>query len=102
MLISTCIFYRAHCTLILHIDQGRQHLEFKMGAKVFVRVSPYKHVIRFDRKDKLALRFVGPFEVLEGTNKVSYQLVLLANMNCIHNVFYVSLLHKYISEPTMC
>lgn len=36
-----------------------------MGDKVFVRVVPYKNVIRFDKKGKLPSRFMGLFEVLK-------------------------------------
>lgn len=56
--------------------------------------------MRFDRKGKLALRFVGAFEVLYHISKFAYQLVLLASMNHIHNEFHISLLHKYIIDLT--
>lgn len=41
---------------------------------------------------------MGPFKILESVDKVVYQLVLLTSMDCIHNVFYVLLLHKYIND----
>lgn len=43
-----------------------------MGDKVFVKMAPYKHIKRFDKKDKLALRFIRPFEVIECIGKVAY------------------------------
>lgn len=66
-----------------------------MRDKVFVRVAFYKHVMRFNRKDKLALRFMRPFKVLERIDKVAYRLELPSSMNRIHNMFHVLLLHKY-------
>lgn len=36
-----------------------------MGDKVFVRVAPYKHIVIFGRKGKLASRFMRAFEILK-------------------------------------
>lgn len=56
--------------------------------------------MRFNRKGKLTSRFVRLFEVLEYIGKVAYQLALLTSKDHIHNMFQVSLLYKYISDPT--
>lgn len=56
--------------------------------------------MKFERKDKLALRFMGSFEILKRMGKVAYRLVLLASMDQIYNVFHVSLLYKHINDPT--
>lgn len=56
-------------------------------------------MIRFEKKGKLFLRYIDPFEVLKRINKVAHWLVLLASMNCIHNVFHISLLYKYVGNP---
>lgn len=55
--------------------------------------------MRFGRKYKLALRFMGSFEVLECIGKVAYRLTLLTSIDRIHNMFHVSL-SKYISDST--
>lgn len=73
-----------------------------MGDKVFIKITPYKHVMRFDRNGKLGPRFIRPFEVLEWIGKVFYQFMLPTSIDCIHNVFHVLLLHKDIDYLTIC
>ncbi|XP_031283865.1 uncharacterized protein LOC116142568 [Pistacia vera] len=56
--------------------------------------------MRFGRKGKLASRYISPFEVLEKVGKMAYRLALPISMDRIHNVFHVSLLRKYIHDPS--
>ncbi|XP_031285991.1 uncharacterized protein LOC116144681 [Pistacia vera] len=56
--------------------------------------------MRFGKKDKLAPRYIGPFEVLERVGKLAYRLVLPMSMERVHNVFHVSLLRKCDSDPS--
>ncbi|XP_028103612.1 uncharacterized protein LOC114302740 [Camellia sinensis] len=51
---------------------------------------------RFGVKGKLALRYVGPYEILE---KINYQVALPPVMENMHNVFHVSMLRDYLSNP---
>ena len=83
-----------------YADLKRKEVEFQPGDKVFVKVAPYKHVMRFGRQGKLAPRFIGPFEILEIVGKVAYRLALPPSMDRVHNVFHISLLRKYISDPS--
>ncbi|GKF63630.1 hypothetical protein Tco_0187078, partial [Tanacetum coccineum] len=46
-------------------DKRRKPLEFSVGDYVMLKVSPWKGVVRFGKKGKLAPRFVGPFEIIE-------------------------------------
>lgn len=48
----------------------------------------------------IPLKFIGSFKVLECIGKVANWLTLLVSINYIHNMFHVSLLHKYINMPT--
>ncbi|GKC01397.1 reverse transcriptase domain-containing protein [Tanacetum coccineum] len=50
-----------------YADNRRKPLEFEVGDKVLLKVSPWKGVMRFGRKGKLAPRYVGPFEILESS-----------------------------------
>lgn len=71
-----------------------------MSDMAFVIVCPYQHVMKFEQKDKLAPRFVRPFDILEHVGKVVYRLVLPVSIERIHNIFHVSLLHKYINNSS--
>ena len=56
--------------------------------------------MRFRKKGKLSPRFVGPFEILKRIGKVAYELALLPTLARVHNVFHVSMLRKYIPNPS--
>ena len=83
-----------------YADTRRRDLKFEVGDKVFLKVSPMKGVMRFGKKGKLSPRFVGPFEVLERIGVVAYRLALPPSLSAVHNVFHVSMLRKYISDPS--
>ena len=71
-----------------------------MGEKVFLRVSPWKGVMRFGNKGKLSPRYIGPYEILEIVGPLSYRLALPPELAKIHNVFHVSMLRRYRSDPS--
>ncbi|GKD73131.1 putative reverse transcriptase domain-containing protein [Tanacetum coccineum] len=48
-----------------YVDKRRKPLEFKVGDRVLLKLSPWKGVVRFDKKGKLAPRYVGPFEIID-------------------------------------
>jgi hypothetical protein len=75
-------------------------LTFEEGSKVFLKISPTKGVARFGKKGKLQPRFIGPFEILERVGPVAYRLALPPSIAGVHIVFHVSLLRKYVSDPT--
>ena len=71
-----------------------------MGDNVFLKVSPTKGIFRFGKKGKLSPRFIVPFEILEKVEVVAYRLALPPNLSSIHLVFHVSMLRKYLSDPS--
>ena len=56
--------------------------------------------MRFGKKGKLSPRFVGPFEILKRIGKVANELALPPTLAGVHNVFHVSMLRKYIPDPS--
>ena len=70
-----------------------------MGDHVFLKVMPKRGVVRFDKRGKLAPRYIRPFEVLESVDTVAYLLALPPNLSGAHEVFHVSILRKYTPNP---
>ena len=56
--------------------------------------------MRFRKKGKLSPRFIGPYEVIEKVGPVAYRLALPPDLEKIHNVFHVSMLRRYRSDPS--
>ena len=82
-----------------YADVRRRPLEFEVGDHVFLKVMPKRGVVRFGKRGKLSQRFVGPFEILERVGTVAYRLALPPIMSGVHEVFHVSMLRRYTSDP---
>ena len=80
-------------------NMKRRPLEFGVGDKVFLKVSPTKGVIRFGKRGKLNPRVIGPYLILEKIGEVAYRLELPQNLAGVHNVFHVSQLRRYVPDP---
>ncbi|GJW53538.1 hypothetical protein Tco_0097623 [Tanacetum coccineum] len=66
-----------------------------------LKVSPWKGVVRFGKRGKLNLRYVGPFKVLKKVGAVAYKLELPQELSRIHNTFHVSNLKKCYSDDPL-
>nr|GEU31256.1 putative reverse transcriptase domain-containing protein [Tanacetum cinerariifolium] len=78
----------------------RKPMEFKVGDKVMLKVSPWKGVVRFGKQGKLNPRYVEPFKILSKVGKVAYRLDLPQEFRRVHHTFHVSNLKKcYADEP---
>ncbi|GJV98061.1 putative reverse transcriptase domain-containing protein [Tanacetum coccineum] len=84
-----------------YTDNRRKPLEFEEGDRVLLKVSPWKGVVRFEKKGKLAPRYVGPFEVLERIGSVAYRLRLPQELNDVHDTFHVSNLKKCLADANL-
>ncbi|GJU36405.1 hypothetical protein Tco_1184759 [Tanacetum coccineum] len=78
-----------------YADNRRKPLEFEVGDRVMLKVSPWKGVIRFGKKGKLAPRYVGPFEILERVGPVAYRLRLPEELSGIK----VDKTLRFVEEP---
>ncbi|GJX69745.1 putative reverse transcriptase domain-containing protein [Tanacetum coccineum] len=83
-----------------YADNRRKLLEFEVGDRVMLKVSPWKGVIRFGKKGKLAPRYVGPFEILERIGPVAYRLRLPEELSGVHDMFRVSNLKKCLADAS--
>ncbi|GJU03504.1 putative reverse transcriptase domain-containing protein [Tanacetum coccineum] len=82
-----------------YADKRRKPLELQVGDRVLLKVSPWKGVVRFGKKGKLAPRYVGPFEIVERVGPVAYRLKLPQELSCLNDTFHVSNLKKCLAEP---
>ncbi|GJZ33607.1 putative reverse transcriptase domain-containing protein, partial [Tanacetum coccineum] len=84
-----------------YVDNRRKPLEFEVGDQVLLKVSPWKGVVRFRKKGKLAPRYVGPFEILKRIGPVAYHLRLPQELNGVHGTFHVSNLKKCLADANL-
>ncbi|GKA94860.1 putative reverse transcriptase domain-containing protein [Tanacetum coccineum] len=90
-----------HLPLKSYVDKRRKPLEFSVSKYVLLNVSPWKGVVRFGKKGKLAPRFVGPFEITERIGLVAYRLDLPEELDSVHDTFHVLNLNKCLANPTL-
>ncbi|XP_021991930.1 uncharacterized protein LOC110888727 [Helianthus annuus] len=83
-----------------YANKRRRPIEFRIGDMVMLKVFPWKGVIRFRKRGKLSLRFIGPFKIIERVGKVAYRLELQDELSGIHGTFHVSQLWKCLTEET--
>nr|GEU33709.1 putative ribonuclease H-like domain-containing protein [Tanacetum cinerariifolium] len=78
----------------------RKPMEYKVGDRVMLKVSPWKGVVRFGKRGKLNPKYIGPFKVLEKVGSVAYKLELPLELSKVHNTFHLSNLKKFCAnEP---
>ncbi|GJT11937.1 putative reverse transcriptase domain-containing protein [Tanacetum coccineum] len=83
------------------VDYRRKPLEFEVGNRVLLTVTPWKGVVRFGKKGKLAPRYVGPFKILERIGLVAYRLRLPEELNSVHHTFHVSNQKKCLADVNL-
>ncbi|XP_017609511.1 uncharacterized protein LOC108455468 [Gossypium arboreum] len=78
----------------------RREIKYSMGDFMFLKVSPWNKVLRFDRRGKLGPKFICPYRILKRVRPVVYQLELPPELDHIHDVFHILMLRRYCSDPT--
>ncbi|GKA89359.1 hypothetical protein Tco_0811171, partial [Tanacetum coccineum] len=80
----------------LYDNNRRKPLEFEVGDRVLLKVSPWKVVIQFGKRGKLAPRHVGPFEILEG---IGLKCLADASLHVPLNEIKVDKTLRFVEEP---
>nr|GEV87343.1 putative reverse transcriptase domain-containing protein [Tanacetum cinerariifolium] len=84
-----------------YADVRPKPLEFQVGDRVMLKVSPRKGVVHFGKRGKLNPRYIKPFEVLAKVGIVSYRLELPQQLSRVHSTFHVSNLKKCLSDEPL-
>nr|GEW65723.1 putative reverse transcriptase domain-containing protein [Tanacetum cinerariifolium] len=84
-----------------YVDNRRNLLEFSVGDKVLLKVSPRKGVVRFSKRSKLSPRYVRPFEIVERVGPVAYRLRLSQELMGVHDTFHVSNIKKCLANVNL-
>ncbi|GKC07255.1 putative reverse transcriptase domain-containing protein [Tanacetum coccineum] len=84
-----------------YADLKRKPMEFQVGDRVMLKVSPWKGVVRFSKWGKLNPRYVRPFKVLAKVGVVAYKLELPQELSRVYSTFHVSNLKKYYSDEPL-
>ncbi|GKD56313.1 putative reverse transcriptase domain-containing protein [Tanacetum coccineum] len=84
-----------------YADVRRKPLEFQVGDKVMLKVSPWKGVIRFGKRGKLNPRYIGPFKIIAKVGTVAYRLELPERLSRVHSTFHVSKLKKCMADEPL-
>ncbi|GJS86359.1 putative reverse transcriptase domain-containing protein [Tanacetum coccineum] len=84
-----------------YADVRHKPLEFQVGDKVMLKVSPWKGVIRFGKRGKWNPRYIGPFKVLAKVRIVAYKLELPQQLSMVHSTFHVPNLKKCLSDESL-
>ncbi|GJU22424.1 putative reverse transcriptase domain-containing protein [Tanacetum coccineum] len=79
----------------------RKPLEFQVGDRVMLKVSPRKGVIRFGKRGKINPRYIRPFKILEQIGPVAYKLELPEELSNVHSTFHISNLKKCLSDESL-
>ncbi|GKB20986.1 hypothetical protein Tco_0854909 [Tanacetum coccineum] len=84
-----------------YVGFRRKPLEFELGDRELLKVAPWKGVVRFGKKGKLAPRYVGPFKILKRIGPVAYWLRLSKELSGVHDTFHVSNLKKCLADASL-
>ncbi|GJY97161.1 putative reverse transcriptase domain-containing protein [Tanacetum coccineum] len=84
-----------------YTDMRLKPLEYQVGDRVMLKVSPWKGVIHFGKHRKLNLRYIGPFKVLSKVGTIAYRLELPQQLSKVHSTFYVSNLKNCLSDESL-
>ncbi|GJX70052.1 putative reverse transcriptase domain-containing protein [Tanacetum coccineum] len=84
-----------------YADVRRKILEFQVGDKVMLKVSPWKGVIHFGKRGKLNPRYIEPFKILDKVGTASYRLDLPQQLSKVYITFKMSNMKKCLFDKSL-
>ena len=81
-----------------YVESRIKVLKFEVYDWVYLNISHMKGVMRFGKKGKLSIQYVGAYQILTRVGKVTYELDLPSELALVQVVFHVSMLKKYIGD----
>ncbi|GJZ51615.1 putative reverse transcriptase domain-containing protein [Tanacetum coccineum] len=81
-----------------YVNKRAKPLEFEVGDKVLLKVSPWNGAVHFRKCGKLSPRYIRPFNILARVGPVAYMLELPEEFKGVHSSFYISNLKKCLAE----
>nr|GEY31996.1 putative reverse transcriptase domain-containing protein [Tanacetum cinerariifolium] len=84
-----------------YADNRQKPLEFSVGDKVLLKVSPRKGVVRLGKRSKISLRYVGLFEIVERVGPLAYRLRLPQELVGVHDTFHVLNHNKCLADVNL-
>ncbi|GJR22889.1 putative reverse transcriptase domain-containing protein [Tanacetum coccineum] len=91
----------AHDRQNSYANVKRKPLEFQVGDKVMLKVSPWKGVIHFGKQGKLNPRYIGTFKIIAKVGTIAYRLELPEKLSKVHSMFHISNLKKCMSDEPL-
>jgi hypothetical protein len=82
-----------------YANKKHRSLQFEVGDRVYLKVSPMNDVKRFGVKEKLSPHYIRPFLILEKCGNTVYKLKVSPSLAGVHDIFYVSQLKKCLKAP---
>ncbi|XP_070678427.1 uncharacterized protein [Malus domestica] len=79
-------------------DKHDTDQKYDVGDWIFLKLSPWKGVVRFGKKGKLSPRYIGPYMIIKQVDEVAYRLELPPELSKVHDIFHVSMLRHYVSD----
>ncbi|WMV40905.1 hypothetical protein MTR67_034290 [Solanum verrucosum] len=80
-------------------DDNEKEIEFEVDDWVYLKVSPMKGVMRFEKNGKLSPRYIGPYRISKRVGNIAYELELPQELATVHSVFHVPMLKKCMGDP---
>ncbi|KAG7548051.1 Retrotransposon gag domain [Arabidopsis suecica] len=84
-----------------YADKRRKDLEIEVGDLVYLKMRLFKGLNRWAKRGKLKPRYMGPYPITERIGAVAYRFDMPADLAAFHDVFYISVLRKVVTEPEL-